>query len=345
VVVSGGASVLGKFGAGLAQRALDGLLRAGPDQPSGRLALLAYRRVRRMLARGGDPAVRYSLGGHALLLPFSHDLPVFRWRFPDYSANLARVAEQVAAKYPELTIVDIGANVGDSVALIRERVAAPTLCIEGDPAYLACLDANVAGLQAVVVAREYVGRPNGRDALVSRSAGGTASLVAGGDGDFVRLRPLSALLEEHPRFLRSKLVKIDTDGMDSEIVLSELDWVAVARPVLFLEYDPDLAARAGQRSFALFEGVRGAGYRFAAVYENTGDYLLSVDLEDTRILVDLHSFLIGRGGQRYFDLCLFHADDADLFEVVRGIELARHAARGASSGGPAVSGPPSERSD
>ncbi len=73
--------------------------------------------LRRLAVRAGDPAIRYTLDGTDLLLPLSHDLPMHRARYPRYSANLGDVAAAVAAARPEATMVDIGANIGDSVAI------------------------------------------------------------------------------------------------------------------------------------------------------------------------------------------------------------------------------------
>lgn len=97
----------------------------------------ALRGLRGTLAAVADPPVRFELEGMSLLLPLSHDLPRLRGQFPLYSDNLRRLAAAAAAKYADLVVVDIGANVGDSVALVRAAAPdAPILCVEGDPRYL-----------------------------------------------------------------------------------------------------------------------------------------------------------------------------------------------------------------
>ena len=91
------------------RRAPDGILRR---------ALSALRKVR-LLA--GDPTVVVMVADRELVLPLSHDLPVHQARHGNYSLNLGRVAAALDEARPGASIVDIGANVGDSVAIIRHQ--------------------------------------------------------------------------------------------------------------------------------------------------------------------------------------------------------------------------------
>ncbi len=99
----------------------------------GRRALSAVRKTRLVV---GDPAVSVMIGDRELLMPLSHDLPIHRACHPDYSLNLGRVVAALEeVRDAGAPIVDIGANIGDSVAIIRDAVPdAPILCIEGDVA-------------------------------------------------------------------------------------------------------------------------------------------------------------------------------------------------------------------
>ena len=46
--------------------------------------------------------------------------------------ELGRIASSVYAKYPEMVSVDVGANIGDTAAIIRSACPAPIVCVEGD---------------------------------------------------------------------------------------------------------------------------------------------------------------------------------------------------------------------
>ena len=137
-----------------------------------------------------------------------------------------------------------------------------------------------------------------------------------------QVRTLSEILAAHPHFPLPKLVKIDTDGLDSYIVQSEVALLARLKPVIFLEYDPYFFEQYGDNGFDLFNALRSIDYTHAAIYENTGKYLLSVELDNERLLADIHRFYLGWNGSRYSDIAIFHEQDVDVFQAIRQAELA-----------------------
>jgi len=308
--------------------------RSRPAQVIFNLALKAMRAVpatrranvlgkrRSLLALLGDPLVTYQLGGTQLLLPLSHNLPIYRQLYPDYSAQAARIARHVHGKYPTLTFIDIGANVGDTVALVRELAHFPILSIEGNDRFFELLQANVAHLQDVYLERAFVGHVTGavKGAIALQS--GTSHLVEDkAGGTLVQTKTLSDILSTQPVFAHSKMIKLDTDGLDCRILNSELELLSRLRPVILFEYDPYYFVQHGDDGLATFANLRQNGYRTTLVYENTGEYLLAANLDNSSLLQDLDQFYSGRGGKRYCDICAFHADDADLAQVIRLAEI------------------------
>ena len=123
------------------------------------------------------------------------------------------------------------------------------------------------------------------------------------------------------RVTSPKLIKVDTDGMDCEILMSSAVLLGQARPVLFFEYDPYLTQLAGPKAQEVFPFLLSLGYRRMLVYENTGDFLITADLDDHRLMGELHDFYLGRKSIRYADVCVFHANDLDLCDDIRRSEL------------------------
>lgn len=267
----------------LAERALRGVLEGRPGP-----RLKGWIELRRLLIRLRDPLVRYRVGQIELLLPLSHELPLYRNDHPLYDTAIARIAAQTGGP-----IVDVGANVGDTAAAIRARSDAPILCVEGDERFFELLERNAPHLEPVELERAFVeSPPRGR---VERR-GGTARIVAGDDE--LPSKSLARVLEEHPRFAEAALLKVDADGMDTPIVLAALDLLARVRPVLFFEYDPDAGAEP-----VVFERLRDAGYTHMHVYENTGEHAATVELPGA-----IHAEYAGHGGARYADVCVFAGD-------------------------------------
>jgi FkbM family methyltransferase len=260
-----------------------------------------------------DPLVTYQIGQINLQMALSHQLPYFRREFPQYSSNIGRIGAAVQRKYPNLSLIDIGANVGDTVAIVRQDAHYPILCIEGSAAYLPLLHRNVDHLGDVEIEAAFVGGASGPVAASVQTADGTAHLATGGlDQGTISLSSLDEVLVRHPTFGTAKLIKSDTDGMDCQIIAGAADHLASARPALFFEYDPDLTARSGATAIHVFDVLKATGYRYALVYENTGELMLLLELQDKRLLSDLDAFFSGRNGGRYADICAFHATDSDL---------------------------------
>ena len=275
------------------------------------------------IGAGFDPMVRYNLDGFELRLPLSHNLPLYRRTFPLYSSNVGRIAAAVAAKYPNMHLIDIGANIGDTVAIVRAQVDCPILCVEGDASFFEILQRNTDHIPSVSVEYSFVGVASDlRDVKLERHAG-TARLVEGPQRspEIGNIRRLCEILKDHPSFAQCKLLKIDTDGLDGAIIRSERDFLTKVCPVLFFEYDPDAYAPFERHWTETFRTLEESGYKRLAIYENNGDFLTTIDVSAEEILEDLHHFYLGRASSRYCDICAFHKGDSDLADSFRKSEL------------------------
>jgi FkbM family methyltransferase len=304
-----------------AQIVFDLALKAMGTVPAARKATVLNKR-RGLLEHLGDPLVSYPLGGMNLLIPLTHNLPIYRRLYPDYSAQVARIAAHVKSEYPDLTFVDVGANVGDTVALLREMAHFPILCIEGNERFFRLLQANAAHLPDVDLECAFVGDVTGEVGATIAEQSGTSRLVQNRvSGATIQTKTLADIVRAYPRFSSFKMCKLDTDGFDCRILNSELELWDRLKPVILFEYDPHYFVQHGDDGLATLDHLRQIGYRTALVYENTGEYLLSVELEQLSLLQDLDQFYLGRGGKRYCDICVFHLEDADLAQMVRLTEI------------------------
>lgn len=279
---------------------------------------------RRVLLALRDPPVRIEVNGWRLEAPLSHALPLIRRTYPLYNTNLGRLAAAVERSYPGSGMIDVGANIGDSVAFVRPQTSMPVLCIEGAESFYPILVRNLAQFPQTEPVRALVGETSGVIAGELVASAGTGHLQSSPQTSegANRTRRLGEILDEHPRFWSAKLFKTDTDGFDTKILRGAADVLERSKPVLFFEYDPFFLARQGESGPAIFPFLSARGYRTAVVYENTGDYLLTLSLDDQRLVEDVHEFYSGRGGERYCDLAVFHADDERLGEEFRASEIA-----------------------
>src|SRR5713101_8197427 len=186
-----------------------------------------------------DPAIFYDVFGSKILMPLSHDLPLIMKRYPQYATNIGRIAKFVRKKYPDLTFVDIGANIGDTAAILRSEAYFPILCIDGNEEFFRYLEINSAQWPDVYSVKAFIGDHPvpWRGKLEARS--GTCHLVPDASSPReVIFSKLSDILNENPIFRSSKMIKIDTDGLDCKILKGELEFLERAIPVIFFEYAP-----------------------------------------------------------------------------------------------------------
>jgi hypothetical protein len=123
---------------------------------------------------------------------------------------------------------------------------------------------------------------------------------------------------EHPRFATPRLIKIDTDGADFEIISSSMDVIAKSHPVLYFEYT--LAERKDSlpASIAAITRLSEAEYSRFLVYDNFGNLLHVITSDVVRNFMDLNRYLMSNllfGRAVYYcDVCAFTANDEDLAE-------------------------------
>jgi FkbM family methyltransferase len=298
---------------------MGGLLPDSAGKRPGGVQRRIFMRMRRSFSGDKERLFRFNLCGSEILLPLAHDLALIRAGHPQYSSNIARLCAYVAEKYPDLHVIDIGANVGDTAAIIRELSQCPILCVEGDEYYYSILAENIrrAKMPSVQAVRAFVATYTGEIEGQLVSGGGTAHFVEN-KADPIKTVKLSDLLKDFPGFQSSKMLKIDTDGFDCSILRSELEWLGERKPVIFFEYDPFFFQNQAYDGTRIFADLATVGYRSAIFYDNLGDYLCTLDLQrDESILTDLQRYYTGRRGLSYPDVAVFHEEDSDLCASIR----------------------------
>lgn len=255
------------------------------------------------------PVVR-EVQGVTLVLPWSHRLPDYAKWGPRYGQNLVDLARLLADSAP-LTVLDVGANVGDSTVQILHAADGKALCIEADPAYLEFLHRNVDADDRVAVVEALLAvdaQPTARTAV---RTGGTTRFAEGSDPNAMPTVSPASLRADFPDFDRLRLVKSDTDGYDVDLVPAIAEAWADAHPVLFFEYDPYLTRIAGLDPEAVWPRLEALGYRDVAVWDNGAAPLGRTTVAEAgaagRVL-DAPGNQRNRG-RTYWDVAVVHAGD------------------------------------
>ncbi len=226
-------------------------------------------------------------------------------------------AKFVSEKYPKKNIVDIGANIGDTAALIASNCKNKLILVEASDYFYGILTKNVAVLpNEVVVKKCFISDGS----VVSGSLHhwkGTAAFQENAEGKAqVKTEKLGDVADAQTCFIKS-----DTDGYDFKILLSSLDWIERIHPALLFE---NHIANEGDfhDSDKLITELSKIEYRYFIVWDDTGLHMLSTDnllaLKDlNRYLYKMWSIVNGEPkGIFNFDILCLHRNDQDIFEKI-----------------------------
>ena len=271
------------------------------------------------------PRPKYAtIGPYLVRLPQDSQVLRYKSDFRLYDTALGHIAAVVAAKYPSLHAIDIGANVGDTCALIRQSAEIPVLCVEGDPLLIPILKENMGRLGlGVELEPSFVGpESKGVNLTAVDDLGHNASLVGAMSSEgAIRLRSLEAILSDHPAFRNAKLLKTDTEGLDFDIIKQSMEFVQNSKPVIFFEYNPYFRPDEPRAGLETIEGLIRAGYTDFLYYDNFGHFLLHSNTRNPEVFTDLDNYLASnrKNGVAiwYFDVCALHLEDAELVPEMR----------------------------
>lgn len=265
-------------------------------------AVRAIRILRRLLiAAGWNPPCRIALSGcsWSLLMPFSHELPTYWNRFPTYDRLPLRVARTLRAEHGFLSMVDVGANVGDTVRLTEPEVGDQYLAIEPHPAFFKYATSNLSAFPNVTCLCVACGSSAGRIVL-SEERRGTAGRGEITKGPSVELLTLDELLEKRVLNAPVTFIKIDTDGYDLDVINGAWRTIERDRPVLLVECDVHLSGGAVAPWLAACLRLFEYGYFCVDVFDNFGGTVGRFSLTE---YADLGKVLEARGaGVSYCDL-------------------------------------------
>ncbi|HZP87555.1 MAG TPA: FkbM family methyltransferase [Burkholderiales bacterium] len=269
----------------------------------------------------------HAVGGHLLRLPPGHQLDVLQRQWTALDYWLGEIARITFQKYPAAAAIDIGANIGDTAALISRHVRPAILCVEPSPRFLPWLRENARRIGEHVLICDAALGEEGEPITWQHRAPSTASAVAAPAG-VQRCRALASVLLDYPQLQSIKLIKTDTDGFDFKILLGSVDVITEHRPVLFFEHDPSIGSDGPARSLQCIDMLARIGYRRFLVFDNFGNPLIAA--RDPVQIAELNGYLASnrRHGIAvyYFDICAFSDDDTDLAEALTTL-IQAHLAR------------------
>jgi len=226
-----------------------------------------FRSVKRKIRK------KYQIEDYSLTLSSGHTLPDFQKDHKLYDRFLPCLTKYLSV---EQTIIDVGANIGDTAFLIRSSSDAKIVCVEGSEKFFGYLVDNINSLPVkkgnnINCIHALVGTQNNKGSL--KHINGTAKVVK--DDSHKADSNNSMSLNEIAKTVDNlTLVKVDTDGFDYDVLISGLKSISKEEPILFWE---NVIENEDQlKSYnKMYQELSLLGYTKIYIFDNFGNILLS----------------------------------------------------------------------
>lgn len=262
-----------------------------------------------------------NIHGYEILLPERHHLKEIMDREP-LRENLLAQASKVLLKRNSDKFIDIGANVGDTAAVVYGNAAVlpHSILIEPSEFFFSFLDKNQPQFSNSLLMQNFVAHEYPLQDLQGtlHHWGGTARFIEGAsEENHVSQIDLIDLMDEDV-----KLVKIDCDGMDLRILKSVIPRLGTYSPAFYFENEITTSEQL-QESSKVIKLFKSQGYKYVIAARNCGTLIyggeIGTNLED--ILELQHALHIQglRSAIYYTDLLIFHSTQENDFLCTLGL--------------------------
>lgn len=228
----------------------------------------------------------YLVAGYKIHIPQRHALPVYQSQYRLYDKFLPILVKHLPEKG---TIVDVGANIGDTLFSTLFACKNEFICVEGSDYFFNYLTKNIALLpqsekERITTFKLLAGTGKVAGEL-SHVSGGTAA-VSNSSTLTNTHRPLDTILKESRSI---SLIKSDTDGYDWDVLLSAMETIEKYTPLLF--WENEIGNELQEEGFRiLYSCLKERGYSCIYVFDNFGNLML--ENADIEILLSLNKYII-----------------------------------------------------
>lgn len=240
-----------------------------------------FKTVRQTILLVADPACKMEVAGKQLWMPFSHRLPVYGRPGAEYNKILTRLADFIRISSDRLCLIDVGANIGDTIVMCGVTDADAVLALEPHPLYFGYLQRNFGDKSNIQKVQLVCGAEDAApDGVQMKTVQGTAQIREATTGEMkMAVVRLDTLLMDYPDFLDCNLLKIDTDGHDFGVLQGAMGLIERTKPAILFECDVFQNIDYVRDVEEMFKFFTRAGYHDALVYDNWGYLFCRLDLQ------------------------------------------------------------------
>lgn len=266
--------------------------------------------VRKALIRLlNDPTCSLPIHGRHLKLPLSHTLPNYLKRFPFYDQLPRRISEYIHHKQGHLNCIDVGANIGDTIASFYREDTDTFLAIEPNPTFGKLLSENWGWSKNVTMVSDICSSGRGEGTFIIQEKNGTASILKTEHGSQMSRRPLNEIVNDYPFAANVNVLKIDTDGHDFQVIEGSSKLLSRNFPVILFECDAFENTNYVQDCLRTLNFLnKQIGYNFFLLYDNFGALMGRYSLSDLSPFRNLLFYQL-TSNFYYFDILVMRDED------------------------------------
>jgi FkbM family methyltransferase len=273
-----------------------------------------YRRV--CLSKVGIK-IQYKIGNTYIRLEQTHRLPDYQETYPYYDRFLPHLVAYLPANS---VVVDVGANVGDTLAgMIGSNADIEYICVEADSEFYAELLSNVDNMREqfpdtkIHTVNKFAG--DSIDNVSLAGSGGTKNAVLGGT---IRSESLEKIIKNIETKNELSLIKTDVDGFDYDVIRSAYGALSSIPPLYFecmYENNDQLSGY-----IQLFAELKDRGYENFSLFDNFGQYICcSTSVSQLEQLLDYvakQNFSDGTRTYNYYDILAYSKADEEQIDSI-----------------------------
>lgn len=261
-----------------------------------------------------DPLCSLHIHGRLLTLPLSHMLPFYLREYRFYDRLPGRISDFIHQAHGRLCGVDVGANIGDTIASFYKQESDTFLAIEPNPKFYRLLvdnwkhNSNVSVISAVCSATSEDG------SFVINESNGTASIHQTDKGIKLTRSSLDDILKDYPLSRNVNVLKIDTDGHDFEVIEGSRALLSRNLPAILFECDPFGNTKFVEDCVRALTTIKQCGYSYFLLYSNFGNLIGLYRLSDLSPFLKLLFYQL-TSEFYYFDILVMK--DEEIFQFYK----------------------------
>ena len=261
-----------------------------------------------------DPNCSLPIHGRYLKLPLSHSLPDFLRLHPFYDRLPQRISAYIHQKQGHLSCIDVGANIGDTIASFYMKDTDTFLAIEPNPKFNKLLAENWGWNKNIIMVSDICSSDSSEGTFAIQEKNGTASVLQTENGIKMSKRPLDEIVNDHPSAAKANVLKIDTDGNDFEVIAGAKRLLLQNLPVVLFECQDFENTNYVEDCLWAMKYFKEIGYNYFLLYNNFGNLMGRYSLSDLSPFKNLLFYQL-TSNFYYFDILVMK--DEDVFQFYK----------------------------